>query len=65
MSWTKCRKCGIETTWGRLCLNCHKKWLNKRKKAYQQTKEKMGKITSENIDTFRETMKQIEAEDER
>ena len=56
-----CKRCGVELFDGRtLCLNCRRKWLDKRKAAFNQATSEIGPLNAQNLVAIQKRVKQLE-----
>lgn len=57
---SKCRKCGYEVSYGRICRDCMKSWKEKRIKAFNQAIIEIGPLNATNLKAIQKRVKQLE-----
>uniref|UniRef100_A0A6H2A6J7 Uncharacterized protein n=1 Tax=viral metagenome TaxID=1070528 RepID=A0A6H2A6J7_9ZZZZ len=61
----KCRRCGEETCYGRVCSSCMRKWLNRRARTFAQAEKELGPLSANNLAAIQKRVKQLEATETR
>ena len=61
----RCRRCGEETCYGRVCSSCMRKWKDRRTRTFAQAEKKLGPLSADNLVAIQKRVKHLEAAETR
>ena len=59
---SRCKKCGAESDGRHFCSACRRKWIEKRKIAFDQATSEFGPLSAVNHGAIKKRIKELEKE---